>query len=101
VIGLFGEGHPGPFGLGYIRPFISGNLGTYFIPAPLTAYGKLMTTEYRLNSQPEITYFLKPGTIYIYRKPLAIAREFDLSVYGLYHFSTQLRGTPLRTAHLQ
>ena len=60
-----------------------------------------MTTEYRLNSQPEVTYSLKPGIIYIYRKPLAIAREFDLSVYGLYHFSTQLRGTPLRTAHLQ
>ena len=60
-----------------------------------------MTTEYRLNSQPEITYFLKPGIIYIYRKQLAITREFDLSGNGLYHFSTQLRGTPLRTAHLQ
>ena len=60
-----------------------------------------MATKYRLNPQPEVTYSLKPGVIYIYRKPLAIGREFDLSVYGLYHFSTRLRGTPLRTAHLQ
>jgi hypothetical protein len=100
VIGLFGEGHPGPFALGYLLPFDRESADTYFTPAPRTAYGKRMAMR-RRHPPPELTYTISPGTTYIYRKPLAISRDFDLSVYGTYHFSTQLRGTPLRTARLQ
>ena len=66
-------------------------------PAPLTAYGKLLVSRHN-QPPPAKRYMLKPGVVYTYWRPLVLNREFDLSVYGPYEFSTRLHGAELKTA---
>lgn len=66
-------------------------------PVPLTAYGKLLAGQHN-QPPPAKAYTLKPGMIYSYWRPLVLNREFDLSVYGPYQFSTTLHGATLETA---
>ncbi|MGC8561375.1 MAG: hypothetical protein ACP5O1_11935 [Phycisphaerae bacterium] len=67
-------------------------------PAPLTAYGKLLAGRHWTHPPATKAYTLRPGIVYTYWRPLVLNREFDLSVYGPYKFSTRLHGTDLKTA---
>ena len=69
-------------------------------PVPLTAYGKQLGARDRKNPPRSKAYTLKPGILYTYWRRLVLNREFDLSFYGPYPFSTRLHGTQLRTAPL-
>ncbi len=66
-------------------------------PVPLTAYGKLLASRHN-QPPPAKQYTLRPGIVYTYWRRLVLNREFDLSVYGPYRFSTRLDGTGLKTA---